>query len=271
MAHSGKRRAFRLWVEAVETRQLLSGLIAAMAAEAPPVPSAFNQIERRAIAASAATPTGVQSLAEQTGATAVQGGPQVGNGFTGNTNSSLLGAGTPTPQELLREAYHATFVGRDYTGPGRFSDQGTTYFYRGLGSSNYFLHGDFDMAVVTPTDPTAPFIGEAILNDKNTNSSAVQGLILTGSRADVDAQGRPTKLTFQADPNIYAGIFYVDAAQGTVNITYGARNAIHVTFEGRVYTSGLTSPLVNQDLYARHGRPLPYHASVRTGTRHGSG
>ena len=118
------------------------------------------------------------------------------------------------------------------------------------------------MAVVTPTDPNAPFLGEAVLNDKSTNSAGIQGLILTGARTDVDSLGRPTHLTFTADPNIYSGVFFVDAAEGTIDIHYGAKGAITASFHGLVYTSGLTSPLVNQDLYARNGRPLRFHPST---------
>jgi len=267
----GTRRVSRPGVEVVEARELPSGLIAAMAAEAPPVPSAVVQVDRRAVAASAAQQPELRALAAQSGSGSGHGGTQAGYTFTGNTSSTLLGSGTPTPQELAREVYHSTFVGRDYVGPGRFSDQGTTYFYRGLGSSNFFLHGDFNMAVVTPTDPAVPFIGEAVLNDKNINSGGIQGFILTGSRADIDAQGRPTRLTFQGDPNIYSGVFNVEAAEGTTSITYGPKNSVRVTFQGKVYTTGLTSPLVNQDLYARHGRPLRFHGNINTPTRHGTG
>ena len=122
-----------------------------------------------------------------------------------------------------------------------------------------YLHGDFNMAIVTPVDPSAPFLGEAVLNDKSTNSSGIHGLTLTGSRTEVDSQGRPTKLTFTADPNIYSGAFFGEAGQGSVAIKYGPKNAATVRFDGLIYTSGLASPLVNQDLYARHGRPVRYH------------
>jgi hypothetical protein len=121
------------------------------------------------------------------------------------------------------------------------------------------LHGDFDMGIVTPLDPNKPFLGEAVLQDKNNNSQAIQGFILTGNRTSVDSLGRPTHLTFEADPNIYSGAFFVQAAEGSVDITYGPRNTIAVRFTGLVYTSGLTNPLVNQDMYARHGRPLRNH------------
>jgi hypothetical protein len=246
--HARDRRAARPRLHEIEPRELLSGLIVALSGNAPTI-SASAALQKNIIASEAG---GSGSSGLITG---------LGNGFgPGNMNSPLLGQGTPTPQELARMAYKAGFNGRYYTGPGRFSDQGTTYFYRGLGGSTYFLHGDFDMAIVTPSDPTKPFIGEAVLQDKNTNSGAIQGLILRGDRTKVDALGRPTQLQFVADPNIYSGAYFVEAAEGTVEITYGSgpNHPVHVTFTGLVYTTGLTNPLVNQDLYARHGRPLRF-------------
>jgi hypothetical protein len=244
------RRAARPSLERIEARELLSGVIAAMVASEPPRINAYQALATHMSANG--------SLPVYSGNT----GSSTGNGLTNNSSSPLLGNGAPTPAELARETFKAAFSGRFYTGPGRFSSQGTTYYYRGLGGSTFFLHGDFNMAVVTPTDPNAPFLGEAVLNDKSTNSAGIQGLILSGARTDVDSLGRPTHLTFTADPNVYSGVFFVDAAAGTVDIRYGAKGAITASFHGLVYTSGLTNPLVNQDLYARNGRPLRFHPSA---------
>ncbi len=247
-------RAARPVVEQMEERALLSGIIAAMVAAQPAAPSPISQVDARDV-----TTTPPNTPGSTAGLVALSGNTQAqGNALNNNSQSPLLGNGLPTPQELARESFRAVFTGRDYTGPGRFTSQGTTYYLRGLGGSNFFLHGDFNMAIITPTDPTAGFTGEAVLEDKNINSSGIVGFVLTGSTTAVDSQGRPTEMTFTADPNIYSGIFDVDAAQGTVNITYGAKNAIKVTFSGLVYTTGLTSPLVNSDLYARDGRPVPF-------------
>lgn len=261
------RRAVRPVLERVETRQLLSGLLASMVAQQPHVPSAIGllagHIHADAGAGGGAGGGGGHGGGGGGGATGgsggnTQGGLPPGNGLTNNTSSTLFGGGVPTSRELAREAFRASFTGRDYSSPGRFSDQGTTYYYRGIGGSNFFLHGDFDMAIVTPVDPNLPFVGEAVLNDKNTNSSGIQGFNLTADRTSVDQLGRPTHLTFTADPNVYSGAFFVQAAEGTADISYGAKNAVTVRFQGRVYTSGLTNPLVNQDLYSRHGRPLRF-------------
>ena len=249
-----ERRALRPTLEQVEARELLSGLMLALSSNAPNVTAASVLAQVQSNGGGDANGTGGSG----------SGGLilGLGNGFgPGNTSSPLLGQGTPTPHELLREAYHASFSGRYYTSPGRFSDQAATYFYRGIGGSSNFLHGDFDMSIITPTNSTQPFFGEAVLQDKNTNSSGVQGFILRGDCAKVDALGRPTHLEFVADQNIYSGAYFVQAAEGTVDIKYGAgpNHPIKATFNGRVYTTGVTNPLVNQDLYARQQRPLRFH------------
>ena len=248
-----RRRSVRPRVVGLEGRELLSGLIAVMAENAPRPPSAISAL-RGHIAS-------LQSGGNVVVPSGNTGGAGNGSTFTNNTASPLLGNGAVTPREALRETFRARFNGPVYSGPGRFSDQAATTFFRGLGGSTFFLHGDFNMAIITPTDPTKPFFGEAVLNDKSTNSSGLVGLVLTGDRLAVDSHGRPTHLTFSVDPNVYSGIFFVDAGTGTVDITYGANNATHVSFNGRIFTNGLTSPLLNADLYSRNGRPLRLRAS----------
>ena len=251
-----RRRSVRPRLVSLEGRELLSGVIAVMAKNSPHAPSAIGTLSKHM----ATVPTDEQFVVPSGNA----GGVDSTSSFINNKSSPLLGNGPLSPSEAAREAFRAGFNGRVYTGPGRFSDQSTTSFYRGIGGSSFFLHGDFDMAIVTPTDPAKPFLGEAIMNDKSTNSGGLVGLVLSGSRSAVDSQGRPTHLTFNVDANIYSGIFFVDAGNGTVDITYGANNTTHVSFNGRIYTNGLSSPLVNSDLYARQGRPVKFHP----GTHH---
>jgi hypothetical protein len=265
------RRAARPQLERFESRELLSSIgVILAAAQAPQITAAsalalrlqqtgwavVNNGQPAPTTATASPGTGAGSGTTNTGGTTL---PQ-GNSFSGNTSTPLLGNGTPTPHELARQAFHAGFQGRAYTSPGRFSNQAATWFYRGTGGSSFFLHGDFNMAIVIPTDPTASLVGEAVLNDKSTGTSGILGLVLTGSRSDLDAQGRPTRMTFTADPNIYSGAFAVSAAEGTVTIRYGhgSSQPTAVIFDGRVYTTGLTNPLVNTDMYSRHNRPLVF-------------
>ena len=151
------RRAAHPALEQVEQRELLSGLILALTSNAPSVTGASVLAQ-----AESNSGNGGANGAGGSGSGGLILG--LGSGFgPSNTATPLLGQGTPTPHEALREAYRAGFTGRYYTSPGRFSDQGATLFYRGIGGSSNFLHGDFDMALVTPTDPTQPFFGEAVL------------------------------------------------------------------------------------------------------------
>ena len=72
-------------------------------------------------------------------------------------------------------------------------------YFRGLGGSSMFLHGDYQMAIVFPADPTQPLFGEAYLQDKNTNSGGQVGFPLQGITPQTyDRLGRPTSMTFSA-------------------------------------------------------------------------
>ena len=248
-----RRRNARPNLEPMEGRELLSGLLIALQANVPHLNAAQITSIATNRAQVSATTTGQVSAKATTDASGVYigaAGPNAGANFP---TSPILGVGTPTAKELAREKFHAKFSGPLSIGPGRFSDQKQIIYMRGLGGStpNFFLHGDYGLALVIPTDPTQPTTGFAFLDDKNNNSGGVVGLDLLADPTSVDAKGRPTRLTFTADPNVYGGIFYVDSAVGTVNITYGKNTATSV-FDGRIYTSGLTSPFQNVDLYAKH-------------------
>jgi hypothetical protein len=248
---SRMRRAARPRLEQIETRELLSALTTGLISTSQP---SAALLVSRGIDLQEVKPSQITASSSFT--------PAQGNTF-GDTNgvyvngatSPLLTFGTPTPQELARQKFRASFSGPFYGGPGRFSDQAHIQYFRGLGTSTAFLHGDFNMAVVTPTNPTEPFYGEAVLEDKNTNSGGVIGLLLQGNRSDVDSFGRPTKLTFTSDPNIYGGVFFVTTSSGTATIHYNNSNgSAIVVFNGLVYVNSLTNPLVNSDLYSRGGR-----------------
>ena len=238
-----RRRALIPGLERMEGRRLLSSAIIIATANSNPLPSS------------------------DTLAVAASGGAGLG-GSSGRTGSSptapiVPGQGTPTPHELARETFRASFTGPYSIGPGRFSDQARIIYFRGVGGSNQFRHGDFEMAVVTPVDPAATLTGEAVMNDKSTNSGAILGLGLAAAPQSADRFGRPTTLTFKNDPNIYSGIYFFNTSSGTATIQYRSynvgphgygRGVATVSFQGLVYTSGLTNPLKNTDLYATGGR-----------------
>jgi hypothetical protein len=144
-----------------------------------------------------------------------------------------------------------------YVGPGRFADQSKTLYFRGLGGSNAFLHGDYQMAIVYPSDPAQALFGEVYMQDKSTNSGGEVAFQLQGGTPQAfDRAGRPTRFTFSTDPAISAGTFFSDTASGTVQIRYSKGSATAV-FNGLVYTTGLTNPLTNSDLASRGGRITP--------------
>jgi hypothetical protein len=163
------------------------------------------------------------------------------------------GTGQPLPNELARERFHASFSGPFYVGPPRFTDQSKILYVRGLGGSNQFLHGDFQMGIVFPADPTAPITGVIYMQDKNMNGGASLAFDLTFDPKSLDRLGRPTLATFVNDPNVYSGTYFVQTASGTLRIGYHGKAAT-VIIDGRVYTGGLTNVLRNQDLTARGGR-----------------
>jgi hypothetical protein len=269
-----KRRAAQVRVEPMEGRQLLSGLLVALQAPTTQLSVAQEANIASSVGAKSSTTTepGTGNAATGGSNTASVGGGLYGGGDNPQgisfPTAPIIGTGTPTAAELAREKFVATFSGPMATIPGRFSDQKQIIYLKGLGGStpNFFLHGDYSLAIVIPTgfnkaqpqgtggDASAPgyvppVTGFAFLDDKNNNSGGVVGLDLVATT--FDAKGRPTTLSFTADPNVYGGIFYVDSAVGTVHLTYG-KNTATAHFNGRIYTSGLTNPFENVDLYAKN-------------------
>src|SRR5262249_10452858 len=128
----------------------------------------------------------------------------------------------PTARQLALEKFVAKFQGTFNVGPGRYSSEAQQTFVRGAGGSNQFLHGDTQLRIITPVDPSIPFGGAITMLDRNLNSNSVLGLDLTGDRVTgVDQAGRPTHLVItQLDPNVSAGRYVEGLASGTVDIRY---------------------------------------------------
>ena len=276
-----KRTALRLRFEPMEERKLLSGLLVALQAHVPH--PAVVQVAENVASQTPTSPAAIKAAATPTPSTS-QSGVYSGNGsintLDGSTSgpnalanfppTALLGNGTPTRAELAREKFVAHFSGPMHVKQARFSDQSKIIYLNGLGGSStkFFLHGDYALAMVFPsgfdpknpggtynaqTNPNGvhPVIGFAFLDDKNNNSGGTVGLDLLADPTSFDSQGRPTRFTFTSDPNVYSGIFYVSQSSGVVTIKYGA-NTASATFNGRLYTSGLTSPFQSIGLYAQH-------------------
>ena len=299
-----RRSALRLRLEPLEGRNLLSGLLVALQAHSPhpaviqtaEMVAARSPSQISADAGGGGSGGGGGSSSGITGdnISSALAGVYTGNGSANNPPSgtpigpnastgfplaALLGSGTPTKAELAREKFVAHFSGPMIVAPPRFSDQSKILYLRGLGGStpNFFLHGDYGLALVFPagfnpnnpggtgavtstnadgttttvTPGVPPVTGFAFLDDKNNNSGGVIGLDLLADPTSFDSKGRPTRLTFTSDPNVYGGIFFVSQSSGVATIKYGQHTA-SISFNGRIYTSGLTSPFQNVDLYAKH-------------------
>jgi len=135
----------------------------------------------------------------------------------------------PTPQELAREQYLAR-VTRIQVGQGapRFTDQKAQFLYAGSGVSNQAIAIRMVMRLYIPTDPAQPITGIASLRNRDIATTGTNLILdLTGSSADVDARGRPTRLTWTVDGNAggsYAGATAVNpdgtAGTGTLDLIY---------------------------------------------------
>lgn len=227
----GKRLRIRLLVDACERRTPPSGIIAVMES----TPSGHGTY-----------PISTTSIAVPTNQ-----GPQ-------GTNLALTPTGTPTARELRRERYVGTFIGTYTVGPGSFSSEASQLRFNGGGGANAMLHGDMQLLVVTPTDPSTPFGGVLSIFDRNINSNSVLGLDLTAPQTNVDSGGRPNDLSLSLDVNTSAGAYAEGYATGTVTITYmpsGTPNAngdshgkAIVRVNAQVYTTGTNFILANADI-----------------------
>jgi hypothetical protein len=167
--------------------------------------------------------------------------------------AALAAMPQPTAHEQAREAFVGKFKGGFITGPGRFTDQASQTFISGGGTSSAFLHGDLQMAVYTPRNPSGATTGIAALIVKNVSSSGnLLVLDLQGDTQSLDRRGRPTKFTWTVDGNS-GGTFSGAVGQGTVEIQYrpggkipkratGAGTA-GVIFRGSINTNGVTDVL----------------------------
>ncbi|MDR3633387.1 MAG: hypothetical protein P4L84_06085 [Isosphaeraceae bacterium] len=224
-------KAARPAVDRCEIRLLPSGILAVMAS---------------ASSAHGHYPISTTSIALPTNQ-----GPQ-------GTNLALTPTGTPTAKELRHERFKATFVGTYTTGPGDFSSEAMRTRIKGAGGSNTILHGDLQLLVVTPKDPSTPLGGTLVIFDRNINSNSALGLDLTAPQANVDAGGRPNVLSVSLDANTSSGLYVEGYATGTVNITYMpsgkpgpqgfSQGKAIVRINAQVYTSAVDFILANANI-----------------------
>jgi hypothetical protein len=160
----------------------------------------------------------------------------------------IAGPGQPLPIELARTRFTASFSGPFLIGPPRYTGQSAILSYRGLGTSNQFLHGNYQMIIVMPKDANGAITGAAFLEDKNLVGGNAVGLDINLDGSSLDSRGRPTQGAWVVDPNIYSGAFFFAQGTGTVRIVYARNGRASAIFSGHIYTNGVTNVLGNANL-----------------------
>jgi hypothetical protein len=118
-----------------------------------------------------------------------------------------------------------------------------------LGTSTQFLHGDYQMSIILPKDPSGSITGAAYLQDKNTAGANEMGLDINFDNTTLDRRGRPTQGSWITDPNIYSGLSFFNHGSGTVRIRYPRNGTAAVVFKGQIYTNGITNVTRNAHFY----------------------
>jgi hypothetical protein len=175
-------------------------------------------------------------------------------------NPLLSPSGQPTPHEQARQRFVAKFVGTFTVGTGRFTSEAQQLYFRGSGGSNQMLHGDTQLRMITPSDPSQPLGGEMSIFDRNINNNSALGLDLSADPAtDLDSSGRPIRMTItQLDVNLSGGIYGAGLAAGTVEIRYKpssgrspgvlSQGTAVVTVRAQIYSLGTNGILKNADI-----------------------
>jgi hypothetical protein len=141
---------------------------------------------------------------------------------------------TPTPREIKRQVFTATWIGQYTVGPPRFTDRASTiHAYAVSGGSNQFLKGKFNMELFPPADPSAtPTPGDPYANQLTGIAGLFpQDLLQSGSTLVLDLSATPspgsdplalpTNLTWTYDNNTSAGAYAAPAefTQGAGTLT----------------------------------------------------
>lgn len=220
-------RSRQLFVEQAESRLLLSSsTIAAMGRHAPIV-----SVQR----AARLVHTSVDETSSQ------------GQGPQGNATDFFTPTGTPTRHEVVRQKFFASFVGEFTVGPGRYSSQSQSFYFRGGGKSTFALHSDIQLGMVTPKDTTRPLSGLATQFDRNVNTNYTYGVDLAADQVTgVDRFGRPTHITYTTDLNISSGIAGESRSEGTIDIKYLSNNGP----SGRASNSGRAVLVMRGSIYS---------------------
>ncbi len=132
-------------------------------------------------------------------------------------------SGTPTPHELTRQTFVGKFLGTYTVGNGRTSGEAQQILTLGSGTTNQSLHGQYQMRVSIPTDPTVPTSGVIALFPTNVATSGSTLILdLTADPTSL-VRGLPTRYTWTVDPSssgIYTNAGGYGMGQGTLEIHF---------------------------------------------------
>jgi hypothetical protein len=201
-----------------------------------------------------ALPSLAQLSAEAEGGGAVTGASSGSTSPSTVTNQFIAppANAVPTPRELKREEFTFKFTGKYQIGPPRFENQTMTIYFKGVGTSTYFLHGDDQVGIVVDKDPSIPASGNSTSYDRNNNTNASFSFDLIGVPGAVNKHGLPTQFTISTDVNASAGLFDEATSSGLLTIHYLPGIQQHqgyqqgtatVTISGLAYTLGTVSNL----------------------------
>jgi len=208
----------RPYLEEVERRELLSAITDIMAGNSIAAGRhALVAAASQAAGTAASQTSGIQSIA-----TLNNQGPLFNPNGTIN-NQALAPTGTLTKREQRREHFTARFAGTYTVGAGRTSDERIQTFITAAGSTNTILHGDIQLLLVTPKDPSLPIGGVSAIFDRNLNTNAVLGLDEAAPQSSqyINRLGLPSLLPkVSVDVNLSAGTYDEAYSVGTMNIHY---------------------------------------------------
>ena len=218
-------RDLRPSLEEIERRTLLSAITDVMAGNSIAVGHQAESAARTAISS--------QSIANPNNQ-----GPLLNPDGSIN-NQALAPTGTLTKREQRREHFTAQFRGTYTVGGGRTSDERIQTFITAAGSANTMLHGDIQLLLVTPNDPSLPIGGVSAIFDRNLNTNTVLGLDESAPQSSpyINRMGLPTFLpTVSLDVNLSSGTYDEGYAIGTMKIHYfpSAKHTRGVISQGRV-------------------------------------
>jgi hypothetical protein len=248
-------RHLRPSLEEIERRVFLSAITDVMAG---------NSINAEALRAKAAALTATagssSAFSSQSIAVPQNQGPLLNADGTIN-NQALAPTGTLTRRELRREHFTAQFVGTYTVGAGRTSDEKIQTFITAAGSANTMLHGDIQLLLVTPNDPSLPIGGVSAIFDRNLNTNTVLGLDESAPQSSpyINRLGLPTFLpTVSLDVNLSSGTYDQGYAVGTMNIHYIpsgkhtsgviSQGKAIVTIHAQIYTANVGFILRNANI-----------------------